>query len=177
MESFGFAMRIKSTPARVIFFLSFLLCCIVFAIVMYLELVYGIEPCPMCIFQRIVLIILAIFFLVATIHAPKGRGIRIYSFVFFIISLLGLAIALRQIWLQSLPAGEAPMCGPGIGYMFENMPLKDFLLAVFKGTGDCAVVHWRFLSLSLAGWAVVFFSILGFIHLWHVFRHLPKNRD
>lgn len=170
-------MRIKTTPARMIFFISFLLCCIAFAIVMYLELVNGLEPCPMCIFQRIVVIVLAIFFLIATVHGPKGHGIRIYSFIFFLICLVGVAIAIRQVWLQSLPPGDAPMCGPGIGYMFENMPFKDFLMAIFKGTGDCAVVHWSFLSLSLAGWAVVFFAILGFFHLWHVFRHLPKRRD
>ncbi|MFT6834937.1 MAG: disulfide bond formation protein DsbB [Francisellaceae bacterium] len=170
-------MRIKTTPARIIFLVSFLICCLAFAIVMYLELANGLEPCPLCILQRIVVIILGVFFLIAAIHGPKRRGIRVYSFLFFILCFVGVSISVRQVWLQSLPIGEAPMCGPGIGYMFQSMPFKEFLLTIFQGTGQCAVVHWQFLSLSLAGWAVVFFATLGFIHLWHVFRHLPKNSN
>ena len=146
----------------------------VLAVAMYMEMVEGLDPCPLCVLQRIIVIVLAIFFLVATLHGPRGGGVRLYSLVFFLISVLGIGIAMRQVWLQSLPFGQAPTCGPDISYMFNNMPLQDFLVALFKGTGDCAVVHWQFLNLSLAAWSAVFFGVLGFVHLWNIFRYLPK---
>ncbi len=168
-------MRIKKTPARLIFIISFLVCCLALSFTMYLEMVQGLQPCPLCVFQRIIVIVLGVFFLVASIHGPKGIGVRIYSFFFSLICVAGISLSIRQVWLQSLPPEQAPSCGAGIGYMFENMPLKDFFLAVFQGTSDCAVVHWQFLSLSIAGWSTVFFAVLGFIHLWHIFRHIPRN--
>ena len=70
-------------------------------------------------------------------------------------------MAARQVWLQHLPANQVPACGPGLGYMLERFPLYETLKKVLAGSGECAEVGWKFLGLSIAGWSLLWFVLLG----------------
>lgn len=156
-------MTILPNPRPLNFF--GLACCIgLIAFAFYMQYVQGLEPCPLCMMQRIVIYALATLFLIAGIHNPQRVGQRIYGTFITLISLAGTGFASRQLWLQSLPPEEVPACGPSLEYMIDVLPWTEVLSVMMRGTGDCAEVQWTFLSLSIPGWtllAFIFFALLG----------------
>ncbi len=128
---------------------------------LFAEHVQGLEPCPLCVFQRIAMIGLGAVFLAAALHAPTGAFARVYATLGVIVASIGVAIAGRHLWLQSLPPDEVPACGPGLDYMWQVFPFMDVMSMVFTGSGECAEVDWSFLGLSMPGWVLVWFVALG----------------
>lgn len=139
---------------------------------LFLEHVRGLEPCPLCVFQRLAFMATGVVALVALLHGPGRVGGLVYACLVFITSITGATIAGRQVWLQHLPADQVPACGPGLDYMLEVFPLQEVLQMVFSGSGECAEVQWRFLGLSIPEWSLACFA--GFIILavmqWLAFR-------
>ena len=156
--------------ARICFLLGFLICGVLLAIAVYFQLVDGLEPCPLCISQRLVILLIGLVFLVAGLHNPKQTGIKRYALVGTVVALLGASIASRHVWLQHLPPEEVPECGPGLAYMFQYFPLFDTLKLMLSGTGDCAKVDWTMLGFSMPAWTLLAFimlAILSFLHIWN----------
>ncbi|MFO1309290.1 MAG: disulfide bond formation protein B [Burkholderiales bacterium] len=152
-------------PRRVAFALGFIVCAGLLAWAFWLEHVEGLEPCPLCMFQRVAFVAIALVFLVGTFHSPGRVGAWIYAILLFLASAAGAALATRQVWLQSLPKDQVPACGMGIGYMLETMPFFDVIRRVLEGSGECAEKGWVFLGLSIAGWTLAFFvaiAVAGF---------------
>ena len=48
-----------------------------------------------------------------------------------------------------------------MAYMIDAFPLADILKAMTMGTGNCAEVTWTLLGISIAGWALLGFVVLG----------------
>jgi protein dithiol:quinone oxidoreductase len=138
-----------------------LVCIGLLAFALYLQYVEKQEPCPMCILQRIAFFAMMAVFVIAALHGPRRRGAFVYSTIAFVFAALGASVAARQVWLQHLPASQVPACGPGLEYMLERFPLSEVLGKVLAGTGECAEVGWTFLGLSIAGWSLVWFVLLG----------------
>ncbi len=148
--------------SRTLFLLGFLACLTMLATALaYFQYHLQLEPCPLCIFQRVVVMTLAGVLLVATIHNPASLGIRLYGLLVTLVAATGAAISARHVWLQSLPPDQVPECGPGLDYILDVFPLNEALQMVLHGSGECAEVLWRFLGLSIPGWTLVAFS--GFI--------------
>jgi disulfide bond formation protein DsbB len=164
-------MRNTLLPSpRALFGLGFLGCVAAMAGALYLQHVVGLEPCPLCIFQRVAVIAAAVILLVATLHGPTGPGVRVYAGLTLLACLAGAGIAIRHLWLQSLPADQVPTCGPGLDYMLDVFPLKEVLTEVLSGSGECAEVSWRFLGLTLPGWSLVVFIGLAILALIQLLR-------
>jgi protein dithiol:quinone oxidoreductase len=132
----------------------------------YAQFYQGLEPCPLCIFQRVALMALAVIFLIAALHHPVAWGARVYAVLIVCAAAIGAAVAGRHIWLQSLPPDQVPECGPGLAYMLQAFPWSDTLRMVFTGSGECAQVDWRFLGLSMPAWVLVWFLTLGLVGGW-----------
>jgi len=154
--------------------LTFLGCVAAMAGALYLQYQVGLEPCPLCIFQRVGVIAVALIVLIAFLHGPKRIGVRIYAALAALAALAGGGVALRQLWLQHLPPDQVPVCGPGLDYMLDVFPLHEVLAKVLSGSGECAEVTWRFLGLSLAGWSLVLFIILLLVALVQLTRSLRR---
>jgi len=118
------------------------------------------EPCNLCIFQRIVMIALAVVFLLAALHNPQYWGAKVYGALIGLTAGVGAAIAIRHLWIQHLPADQAPECGPSLNYLLDAMPLAQVIQTVLKGSGDCAEVQ-LFLGLSIPMWALLAFLTFG----------------
>ena len=103
-------------------------------------------------------IALCLVALLATVHHPQGWGRWAYSALVILISGLGAAVAARHAWLEHNPP-EIYDCGADLGFMVDTFPLAEALPMIFRGTGDCSEVLWRFLGLSIAEWALVWFLI------------------
>jgi disulfide bond formation protein DsbB len=143
-------------------YLAGLLVCVgLFVFALYLQYVEHQEPCPLCILQRVCFLAIMAVFLVAALHSPGRIGSIIYGGLLLVISSIGAAIATRHVWLQSLPKDQVPECGPGLEYMLNRFPLSKALEKILSGSGECAEVGWTFLGLSIAGWSLVWFVLLG----------------
>lgn len=142
---------------------------------LYLQHHDGLDPCPLCIFQRVGVIAAGVFFLLALVHNPGTRGQRIYGVLAGLGAIGGGLVAARHVWLQHLPADQVPDCGPGLDYMLDVFPMQDVLRMVLQGSGECAEVDWTFLGLSLPAWSLLVFVGLLAIALLQVFRPSPRN--
>ncbi len=138
-----------------------LACTGMMAFALYSQHVLLLDPCPLCILQRVAVIALGVTFLLAAIHGPQKTAARVYAFFCVLFAASGAAVAGWHVRLQNLPADEVPSCGPGLEYMVENFPLKDVLGMVLKGSGECAEVAWRFLGLTMPTWVLVSMLVLA----------------
>lgn len=163
--------------ARSIFGLLALICAALLGYGYYLQYVVGLEPCPLCIMQRLAFFAVFAVCLIAAIHGPARLGIRIYAALSLLTAGIGGAIAGRQIWLQHLPPDQVPECGPGLDYMLEVFPLFEALRMILTGSGECAEVDWTFLGLSIAQWSLGWFVILGLASLYLLARPGRPSAD
>jgi disulfide bond formation protein DsbB len=151
---------LNAIPRRWFNLAGFLACGGLLAFAYYLQFFRDLEPCPLCILQRVAFLVLGMLFLVAAIHNPGRAGSRVYGLLIMLAGSGGIGTAVRHLWLQNLPPDHVPDCGPGLGYMLEVFPLTETLRMVFSGAGECAEVVWSLLGISVPGWALVCFVIL-----------------
>jgi disulfide bond formation protein DsbB len=162
-------MLSKITPR--LWYLFLVICCAsLVGFALYNQYVDYLDPCPLCILQRLVFIWMGVIALLAALHNPGRAGGRIYAWLVGFGAIIGVLIAGRHIWLQNLPSSEVPECGPGLNYMLENFPLTEVFKTVFYGSGSCAEVLWTFLGMSMPMWTLVFYAGLGLATLWIVYR-------
>jgi len=148
-------------PRRLLAFIA-LACIALLAFGLYLQHAVGLEPCPMCIVQRYLFILVA---LVAGIGAAlPAAATRWVGGLMALLSFTGAGVAARQSWLQWFPP-EIATCGRDLFGMIESFPLKRVIPMVFRGSGDCSAVDWTFLGLSIANWSFLNFVLVGVIGL------------
>ncbi|MFG6139215.1 disulfide bond formation protein B [Halomonas sp. B23F22_10] len=151
-------------------------CVLMMAVALGLEHIGGLEPCPLCIFQRVAVISAGVVFAVAALHDPKGRlGAALYGLLSLLAVGTGIGLAGRHLWLQSLPADQVPTCGPGLDYMMEVLPLQQVVTMVLSASGECAEISARFLGLSLPGWTLIGFVVLALAPLGLMWRALQSH--
>jgi disulfide bond formation protein DsbB len=126
-----------------------------------MEFAMHMDPCMLCMGQRFIYVGIAFVSLLAILHNPMFGGHQRYGFGLLLLSLSGVGLASRQLYLQALPEEQVPACGPSFSYMLETFPLMEVLTAMVQGSGSCATIQWSFLSLSIAGWSLVMFTFLG----------------
>lgn len=127
---------------------------------LYSQYVDGLQPCPLCMTQRIFYCLTGALALVALLHNPLGWGARLYGGLIALSSTLGVAAAGRQVWLQHLPPDQVPACGPSLEYMLETFPFAEALKMLVLGDGNCALIDWVFLGLSMAEWSLLWLLVL-----------------
>ena len=151
---------------RILLASGFALCVALMAAALWLQHVEGLDPCPLCVLQRGAVIALGVLMLAGAIHDPATVGRRLYGVMITITAVAGAATAGRHVWLQSLPPGQAPECGPGLEYMLGAFPLTEVIEMVLRGSGECAEVQWTFLSLSIPEWTLLLFIAFTLFGLW-----------
>lgn len=160
-----------------LYYLAVLLLCVsLLGYGYYLQFVGGLEPCPLCIFQRVAYIAIMVIALFAAVHGPALLWGRVYSGLIVIGAIAGAVIAGRQVWLQHLPPDAVPACGPGLDFMMDVFPLSETLRMVFTGSGECAEVDWTFMGFSIAELSLAWFLFFAVTALLHMFNKLPYAR-
>ncbi|MEQ1917395.1 MAG: disulfide bond formation protein B [Gallionella sp.] len=128
---------------------------------LYLQYVKHQDPCPLCMVQRVIFIAILVVYALAMVHGPKRVGERLYAGLITLLSLSGVAVASRHIWIQHLPPDQVPACGPGLDYMLETMPLSNVLKQLMHGSGECAARGWSFLTLGIPEWSLLCYLALA----------------
>lgn len=155
--------------ARQYYLTGFIFCLVALSIAGYFQFIEHLEPCPLCILQRVGILAVGFICLLGFIHNSQGVMNKIYGGLVSIAALIGGSISARHVWIQNLPEDQVPACGPGLGFMLDNFPLTQALDMVLKGSGECADVLWTFLGLSIPAWTLVAFIVLFLMGLKQVF--------
>jgi disulfide bond formation protein DsbB len=153
---------------------GFLVCAGMIGFALYLQHVQGQEPCPLCILQRVTWLALGGIFLVAAVHGPARTGAMVYGGLLFVAAGIGMGIAGRHVWLQHLPKDQVPACGPDLDFMLRQFPLSETLQKVLSGSGECAETGWTFFGLSIAGWSLLWFVLIGAFVVFLTMRALIR---
>ncbi len=154
-----------SSP-RSLNFLGFALCAGLLAYALYTQLHGGLEPCPLCIFQRIGVALSGVLFLLAALHDPGARARRVYLALLLLATLATAAVAARHVYVQSLPPGSLPSCGAPLSVLLKYTPLWQVVRKVLTGSGECGEVNWRFLGLAMPAWVLLWALALGGLALF-----------
>jgi protein dithiol:quinone oxidoreductase len=146
-------------PRRPSNFAGFLICAGLIGYAIYAQFHLGLDPCPLCIFQRIGIAALGALFLIAALHHPRGWSTRVYATLIAIAAAATVAVAAR--YLQHLPPGAVPSCGAPLSMMLKFMPLTTVIRKVLTGSGECGIVNWTFLGLAMPAWVLIWAALLG----------------
>ena len=145
---------------------GFAVCAALLAYALYSQFVLGLEPCPLCIFQRIGVAALGVAFLAAALHHPRGRGRFGYALLIAVAALATAGVAARHVYVQSLPPGSLPSCGAPLAVLLKFTPVWQVIRKVLTGSGECGEVNWRFLGLAMPAWVLLWAVLLGAAGVW-----------
>jgi protein dithiol:quinone oxidoreductase len=143
------------------YLLGFISCFLIVALALVIQTQYNLEPCPLCISQRIIFMSLGVIFFIAAFIPPTMVLTKIFTGLQVLTALGGAGVAIRHWYLQANKESMIADCGVGFDYMFENFPLEKALKLVFRGTGDCAAIDWTFLGLTLPQLGLISFIAMG----------------
>jgi protein dithiol:quinone oxidoreductase len=151
-----------------------LLCCLgLLGYAWYAQAVLHLEPCPLCIFQRIGIAAIALVFLAAVLQGPRRTGALVYGGLILLSAAATAGVAMRQIWIQHLPEGSVPVCGASLSYLLDVFPLTDVIRKVLSGSGECAKVSWTLLGASMPEWVLI--AAIGLAGLGAFANLLPRR--
>jgi protein dithiol:quinone oxidoreductase len=161
--------RVPRATPRLVFLSIFAACAGLIGFAIYLQEQMGLDPCAMCILQRYAFVAIGGVALAAGLHGPRrGAALKIYALLLVLFALIGGGTAIRQSYLQHNPP-KSQSCGTELEFLLENFPLSQALPKIFAGSGDCSVVKWKFLGLSIPEWALVWFVIFVLATAWVAF--------
>lgn len=154
------------------YFAGFLTCIALLGAAYYFEYALYLEPCPLCIVQRIATLMVGIGCLWAFLGRNTQWPLRLGLLFTSASSVFGAWVANHHVTIQNLPADEVPVCGPGLEYMIETLPPSELITTILKGDGSCADVSWLFLGLTMPQWMLVVFlgflvvSVIAVVRVW-----------
>ena len=150
-------------------FLCFIAVLMLLAGASYLQHVKGLQPCPLCMVQRLAFIAMAGLFFLGIILPSISWVVKVHNGLIFIVAALGLAAALRQLWLLHFmpPLSD---CGADFFYLLQHLPFNQLLTEILQGQGDCAKESWRLLGVSLPAWSAIDIAAFMLIVVWQMFR-------
>jgi disulfide bond formation protein DsbB len=151
---------------RIAYLLGFVASFGLVGLALFMQTRYHLEPCPLCISQRIAFMVLGLLFLLAALHNPKSRMRYVHALLQIIAALTGAAIALRHIWIQANPDKVMSECGAGFDYLIHTFPASRAIELIFKGTGECSVIDFTFLGLTIPQMSLAAFVALAVYSLW-----------
>jgi disulfide bond formation protein DsbB len=147
-------------------------CVALMSYALFSQYALDLEPCPLCIFQRVAVISLGCVFLLAALYNPSRVSAGIYTLLVLLTAGGGIGVAGRHVWLQNLPPDKVPACGPGLDFMLDTFPFAEVLSIVLSGSGECADIDWSFVGLSMPAWVVIALSALL---IWGCWANLRRN--
>jgi disulfide bond formation protein DsbB len=136
-------------------------CFAMLAYALYAQYALGLEPCPLCMFQRVTLIALGCVFLAAALQHPRGGGRYAYAALTGLAALATAALATRHLYIQSQPPGSIASCGAPLDVMLKFSPLTEVVRKVLAGGGECSQVNWSFAGLAMPAWVLIAALVLG----------------
>ncbi|MDO4896244.1 MAG: disulfide bond formation protein B [Moraxella sp.] len=144
--------------------------------VLYFQKYLGLEPCPLCIFQRVGVWVMGVFAFVGMLINPKKLWGKLTLWVGMMAGVLwGIGVGMRHVWLQHLPPEKVPACGPGLEYWVETLPILQVFQEVLKGSGECAEIDWQMFGITLPELTLAMFVVFAMILGFALFKMIKKQ--
>ncbi len=144
-------------------------------IALYFQYVMALEPCIMCIYQRVAMWGVFISALVGAAK-PQNTIVRALGLAGFVISSgWGFLVAKEHIMMQTTTDPFAFSCAFEPNFP-SFMPLHEWIPSLFAATGDCGNIDWQFLGLSMPGWMQVIFAAMSAVSIVLVLALTLKKR-
>jgi len=161
---------------RLVFSAVFLICVSVLAAALFIQHVIGLMPCALCIVQRVFFALTGISCLIGAIHNPKSTRATIsYVVISILFIAAGIAAAVRQLYLQTLPLDKLPQCLPNLDYMLEVLPVIDIAKMFFYGTAECAKLDWTLLGIGIPEWSFITYTGLFLLLITFSIIHIKTK--
>jgi disulfide bond formation protein DsbB len=138
-------------------------CAAMFGYALYAEKYLGYIPCPLCMFQRVCIVALGIVFLIAALHPARRVGAAVHGVLVFVAAGAATWVAGRHVWIQHQPHGTVPACGAPLDTLLDMLPVLEVIRKVMTGGGECGVVDWSLLGISMPGWVLIAAVTLGLV--------------
>lgn len=151
--------------ARRLFVLAVLLVVVAMAAALYLQYAVGLAPCPLCVLQRMGIIVAAIFALLAALAARGGVLRPVLGVLAVDGALAGGGVAAWHAWLLAHPP-ESLGCGRPFEWFNDDFPLIVWLPRLFRGDGDCMAADWTLLGLGVPHLSLFAFVVLTVLLVW-----------
>lgn len=134
------------------------------ALGMELQNLLRLSPCPFCIFQRLLYMVISGLALAGFIF-PAGR--LLWSGVIALLALLGAGVAAYQSWMQAFPHLATECSYTDLNLIEQLVDWLGMLWPnLFLATGFCSSKEWVFLELSMANWSfLVYVGIVAYAAL------------
>lgn len=127
------------------------------AATLYLQYGLGLQPCPLCVVQRMALILAGAIALAGALLARRRRTQLAFLGASMLAALAGAGVAAWHAWILAFPP-ESMSCGRPFEWFHSDFPLALWLPRLFRGDGDCFSTEWSLLGLGIPHW-----SLLGFL--------------
>ena len=160
MSSLGMRAPLSRRQANLTGFLG---CAGMMGFALYAQYGLHLQPCNMCILQRIAVIALGLVFLAAALHNADALGSRLYAVAIAAVAAAGIAVSGRHVWMQMQPPGSLPSCGADFFTMLDMLPVTQVVLKIWNGGGDCQTILWSLFGVSMPAWVLVGVSGLGLL--------------
>lgn len=143
---------------------------------LYFQHGMGLQPCVMCIYQRLALLAVLFAALIGAL-VPKFWLTRWLALLLGIGGAVkGLTLAIKHTDYQLNPA-PWNTCSPFLDFP-PTLPLDKWFPNLFAAGGDCGKISWEFLGLVMPQWLIIVFALylvlFGFLVLGQ-FKRLPKR--
>ena len=159
---------------RTFFTIGFAVCAALLGFALYLQHFANLEPCPLCMLQRVAFMFLGLVCLIGAVHDPRRTGERVYAGLAAVTAATGVGLAARHVWLQYNPPQFAS-CAGDLYSQLERLPLGRVIANAIRATGDCAKVDWTMLHLSIAEWSLLWFAVFAVGAVVLLFRRSPPT--
>lgn len=135
---------------------------------LYMQIVLGEAPCPLCILQRYALLLIALFAFAGA--AVRGRtSLTICEALVVLSAIGGIVAAGRHVYILAHPAVS---CGLDVLQpIVDGLPLASVWPLVFQVDGFCSTPYPPVLGLSLAQWALVAFVLTALLVPLGIYRN------
>lgn len=165
------SLRLLFEPKNLLLAIA-IYCASLLLFAMYLVHMVNLVPCPLCIAQRFFYAFVGLSALTGYMGWWRHFTIRAAGLAVSLFAFVGWMIAARHVYLQHFQKiVESSGCAVSFGSM-----LDDFLAAL-GGTGNCAIIDWTMLGLSIADWSLIAFTGLTVAGLWIYTRSKTTPSD
>lgn len=132
-------------------------------------------PCVQCIYQRLIMMALALFAWLGVI-APTVLGLRVIALAGWLGSALaGVAVASYHVWLQQAANPLFHPCAPNPDFP-SWLPLHEWVPGLFAAGGLCGDIDWSFIGLSMPRWLQLIFALYAILALLVITLHSLRAR-
>ncbi|WDZ95624.1 disulfide bond formation protein B [Herbaspirillum sp. WKF16] len=152
--------------SKSVFLLVALVCAALLGFAMYLQIVEEMQPCPLCVIQRYMFVLVAAFSLIAYFMPPPAR--RGGAALGLLAALGGAGTAIWHLYVKAHP-GVSCTTDP-LETAINQLPTAKLLPQMFTADGFCSAPWPPVLGLQIPTWSLIWFALLGLMLLRQVFK-------